>query len=626
MTLGSLAILVAGTAALSTMGAEARTERAAVPPGGAPTPPRFEDPDRRARLEAAFPEIDRIFRAWADTAKAPGVTWGIVIDGQLAHTGAVGIRDLATEDAVTVDSVFRIASMTKSFTAMAVLKLRDEGRLALDDPVERYIPELARIPYPTRDAPRITIRHLLTHSAGFPEDNPWGDRHLDASPDELAAWLREGIPFSRAPGVAFEYSNYGFALLGRVVAAASDQPYRDYVDEAVLRPLGMSASTWEATSVPPDHLARGYRREDDEWIEEIPLAHGTFGAMGGLYSSVPDLARYTSFLLSAWPPRDDPETGPIRRASAREMQQAQRLSVAAASRPSVEAPLRLVAGGYGFGLGERRDCRFERRVSHSGGLPGYGSNMTWLPEHGVALVCLANVTYAGCGRAVSDALEALAETGALKPRVPQPAPALEQAREDVSRLVADWDDSLADRILADNVFLDRPREVRRKEIEELHARHGECRDTGSIEARNPLRGGWRMACDRGHLRVDVTLAPTSPPRVQSLSVRGALPLGEPLSTLAAHLAALTKEATAQDLGLPLGPGLDTATLRARVQAAASRWGGCRLDEVLEGDGTTHARLRLVCAQGDLEAALRLDGDGRLTEVSLEPDPRATCVP
>jgi CubicO group peptidase (beta-lactamase class C family) len=87
------------------------------------------------------------------------------------HLGVAGSRDLTTQP-VTADTVFRIASMTKSFTAMAILRLRDEGKLSLDDPAERYVPELTGLTYPTSDAPRITVRHLLSHAEGFPEDNP----------------------------------------------------------------------------------------------------------------------------------------------------------------------------------------------------------------------------------------------------------------------------------------------------------------------------------------------------------------------------------------------------------------------------------------------------------------------
>ena len=91
-------------------------------------PPRFADPDRRAKLEKAFPEIDRLFQDYAASAHVPGAAWGIVIDGELAHTGVTGYRDVPSKAPVTPDSVFRIASMTKSFTAIAILKLRDEGQ------------------------------------------------------------------------------------------------------------------------------------------------------------------------------------------------------------------------------------------------------------------------------------------------------------------------------------------------------------------------------------------------------------------------------------------------------------------------------------------------------------------
>ena len=139
--------------------------------------------------------------------------------------------------------------MTKSFTAMAILKLRDEGKLSLDDPVAKHIPELAKLTYPTSDSPVLTIRHLLTHSEGFPEDNPWGDRQLAQSDETLRSWLRDGIPFSTSPGTAFQYSNYGFAILGQIVAKASRQPYADYVRDNILRPLGMNSSTLSMASV-----------------------------------------------------------------------------------------------------------------------------------------------------------------------------------------------------------------------------------------------------------------------------------------------------------------------------------------------------------------------------------------
>src|SRR4051794_5075334 len=293
----------------------ATVEAATVPP------PVFTDPQRRAKLATAYPAVDRVFREFAERAHIPGAAWGIVVDGELARAGSFGVRDAASKAPVDQDTVFRIASMTKSFTSMSILKLRDEGKLSLDDPAERYVPELKALKYPTTDSPRITIRHLLSHSEGFPEDNPWGDRQLADSDEQLSQMLRAGIPFSNAPGIAYEYSNYGFAILGRIVANVAGMKYSDYVAANILRPLHMTSTTPEPTTVPANRLARGYRWEDNVWKDEPLLSNGSFGSMGGMLTSVRDLARYVGVFLSAWPPQDGPETAAIRRASLREMQQ-----------------------------------------------------------------------------------------------------------------------------------------------------------------------------------------------------------------------------------------------------------------------------------------------------------------
>src|SRR5271165_557614 len=108
-------------------------------------PARFTDPERIAKIEAAFPEIDQIFGAYAADKRIPGMVWGIVIDGQLVHVGSAGVQDLTTRATVTPTTAFRIASMTKSFTALAILKLRDQGKLSLDDPVSKWLPEFSRM-------------------------------------------------------------------------------------------------------------------------------------------------------------------------------------------------------------------------------------------------------------------------------------------------------------------------------------------------------------------------------------------------------------------------------------------------------------------------------------------------
>ena len=178
--------------------------------------------------------MDTVFKRFAQSRNIPGMVWGVAIDGRVAHVASVGVRDRDSSQPVDSDTVFRIASMTKSFTSLAILKLRDQGKLSLEDPVSRWIPEFARMEMPTADSGPLRIRHLLNARRRVSEDNPWGDQQLGVSDAELTAWLKRGIPFSTVPDSSYEYSNYGFALLGRIVSKASGVPYDRYVHKQFL--------------------------------------------------------------------------------------------------------------------------------------------------------------------------------------------------------------------------------------------------------------------------------------------------------------------------------------------------------------------------------------------------------
>jgi CubicO group peptidase (beta-lactamase class C family) len=597
-------------------------ERPTLPPAA------FSDPQRGEKLARAFPEVDAVLAAAVRDAEVPGLAWGIVVDGALVHQGAAGVRDVESGAPAEPDTVFRIASMTKSFTAAAVLKLRDAGKLRLDDPVSRFLPEL-RGTAPTGDAPEITVRDLLAHSAGLPEDNPWGDRQLDVSDERLGAWLRAGIPRSNAPGVAYEYSNAGFALLGRVVARASGMRYRDFVDARLLAPLGMRSTRWEPSGVAAGKLAKGYRRAGERWVEEPPLGDGAFAPMGGLWASVPDLARWIAFHLDAWPPRDAPDRGPLRRSSAREMQQLARFGGLDVDREAPGAPIAATASGYGYGLGVVHRCDLGYVVGHAGGLPGWGSRMRWLPEHGVGIVVLANRTYATTvlDARVWRALAALRRTGGLSPRTPAPAAALLAARDGIVRLLGAWDDALASRIAAENLFLDAPREPLRASLEGLRAAHGACRAEGALEPENALRGSWRMTCERGWLDVEITLAPTTPPRVQAWTVRPVLPPGGALERALGALVALSERWDDAAAQAALAAKVDRPALRGELAALRVLYGACRPGAPVAGDGRTNATVSLACERGEVALAIGLEpGTGRVASATFSRPAGAHCVP
>ncbi len=481
-------------------------------------PPRFSDPDRVKKLESAMPEIDRIFRAYATDKKIPGMVWGVVIDGRLAHVESFGVRDRSSQAKVTPDTAFRIASMTKSFTALAILKLRDEGRLSLEDPVSKWIPEFARMELPTRDTPPIRLRQLMSHSAGLPEDNPWGDQQLSATDETLDEWLAKGIPFSTPPGTRYEYSNYAFALLGRVVTKASGVPYEKYMREEILAKLQMDGSTYEFSDIPAASRAIGYRlKPDGTYVEEPPLPHGVFGSMGGLLTTANDLGKYVAFHLSAWPPRDDPEEGPVNRASVREM--AHLWTPSNLTVKLVNGAVQASETGYGFGLRVTSDCRFEHIVSHGGGLPGFGSYMAWLPDYGVGMFAMATLTYSGPSEPISEAWDRMLKTGGLRKRELPPTPLQSQMRDHILNLWKHWDDAEAKPIVAVNFFLDKPSEQRQAEIRKLKDEVGECADAGPVMPENWMRGQFNIQCAKATVGVFFTMSPTEPPAVQHLAFR-----------------------------------------------------------------------------------------------------------
>jgi CubicO group peptidase (beta-lactamase class C family) len=588
-----------------------------------PYQPRFTDPDRKAKLMSAAPTIEKLFETYAKSRRIPGLVYGLVIDGEPVLIKATGVRDRKSNDPVTPNTVFRIASMTKSFTALAILRLRDEGKLSLEDPVAKYIPEFARMKMPTTDTAPIRIRELMTHGAGFPEDNPWGDRQLAISPDVLTRWLKEGIPFSTPPNTAYEYSNYGFGLLGRIVAKASRTSYKDYVTKQILKPLGMTASTLEMSEVSADVRATGYRFDNsDQLQEEVPLAHGEFGSMGGMWVSAQDLAKYVAFQLSAFPPRDDADVAPVARASMREQQSAARSSAFRVTRNGES--IRAVDIAYGFGLGVSRDCRFDHIVGHGGGLPGFGSYMQWLPEYGVGMFAMANLTYAGPSQPIDQSWDALLETGGLKPRTVPPSPEVTAARDAIFKLWSEWSDSAANAIAADNLFLDRPANVRKNDIAAIKKEVGACQSPTDVEPENWLRGAFSMPCERGRVRVTFTLAPTQPPRVQYLAFVPASNLQPAMEAAAQAVAGLFGSEPGDGLAQVAGPGLNTADLHKRVSDLKARYGWCRVGDPVVGNGKTFTRLRLECEKGAPEAVLRAAEDGTLSSVEFQPPAGSAC--
>ncbi len=481
-------------------------------------PPYFTDSLRKEKVKIAFGAIDKIFQEHAAKNHFPGIAYGIVVDNELVYSNASGLANIDSKTLASTTTNFRIASMSKSFTALSILKLRDEGKLSLTDPVSKFIPEIASVEYLTHDSPALTIENLLTMSAGFPEDNPWGDRQLADTNEDLINLVKQGISFANVPSLHYEYSNLGFALLGNIITKVSGQPYQKYITENILKPLQMNEAKWEFTEVPKDKLALGYRWENEQWKEEPILHDGSYGAMGGLICSVEDFSKYLIFHLSAWPARNDEESPIVKRSSMRAMHQLHKLGSLQTKNKSINGQPCPAVTGYGYGLGYRMDCNGIVTVRHGGGLPGYGSEWRFYPEYGIGVVSLSNLTYGGLGTTNSRALDTLIQLAQLKPRAIPASDILLQRQKEIVQVLQNWS-AEKQTIFAENFFLDQSLESWKEFSSKLFSEAGKVVRVSTITPENQLRGTFIIEGEKKDIEVFFTLTPEHSPLVQQLDLR-----------------------------------------------------------------------------------------------------------
>ena len=602
------------------------------------------DAERRAKFEKLVPELDKMLAEEQRAIAVPGMAVGIVLGGETVYAKGFGFRDIEQKKPFTADTPFPIASVTKSFTAMAILRLRDEGKLDLDVPAERYYPPLAKLSYPTKDAPPVTLRHLLTHSSGMPEDNPWADVTENVTDAELSALLDGGV-MARVPGVAFEYANTGYAVLGRIVERVSGVPLHEYIRRTILDPLGMTHGGWQPDDLPAGTLAVGYRGREGARDIEAPRVIapaerlGVMDASGGFHTTVNDLARYAAFHVTAWPPRDDPERGPLRRSSVREMQQggrsaslhellpflAQRTPLPVARATPEGVQLRALA--YGFGLVMRRQCEPEVVVEHSGGLPGYTTWLTMLPEVGVGIIVFLNDERAR-SKATESTLKLLRKAGLFVPAAVQPLPSLAAAPARVNELLVQWDDAKARALFEPSFFRYQTIETLKDKFATLGRDHGRCRFDGQPNFINRLRGTWRLTCERGALFFAAGLAPGPRPRLQGLQWREDLPPSRDLENMGASMLKLLERWDTVSATQNLAKAGDVPALERAFAALAIAHGPCKMDRSVDSDGKTRATFLLSCQERPLELTVVLDASGKVAQATGRPPPsseRPNCA-
>lgn len=451
-----------------------------------------------------------LFAAAAVRDRIPAIAWGLVHDGRLVASGGAGqLPGGRTPDA---DDVFRIASMSKSFTAAAVLLLRDDGRLRLDDPVASWVPAAATV---GNDGPPITIRDLLTMTGGLPTDDPWGDRQESLAAEDWHSLVADGLRFAWPNRSRWEYSNAGYALLGSVVSAVTGEAFVHAVEEILLSRLELPATCYDYRHVAPDRLVSGFRLGRNGLLPEPPVTPGAFSAMGGLHSSVRDLATWVSGFTTAW--RDEAAgTGhPLSRWSRLEMQATQRhISTSVLTPP---APPAAASMGYGFGLWNTDVDGVGQVVAHSGGYPGYGSHMRWHVPSGWGVVALGNRSYAPVAAVAAEVLWRLVDgDGPVTPPVTAWPETL--AAMDFAETLLSGGRPGTGPAFAPNMDLDLPAGERFESMADVRDLVGAfTRDPDTVEVRTPAHIVWRVTGD-ATAELEVMMAPTRVPLIQRISV------------------------------------------------------------------------------------------------------------
>jgi CubicO group peptidase (beta-lactamase class C family) len=346
----------------------------------------------------------------------PGLAIGVVRGDRTIWAKGYGRADLATGVPVTTATPFRLGSVSKVFTAIAVMQLRDQGKLTLDDPVTRHLPWF-RINSPYAGAPPITIRHLLTHTSGLPREaaHPYWTTHEFPTREELRRSLATQSVFS-PPGATYRYSNVGVALLGEIVEAVSGEGYAEYLAGHLFAPLGMTSSTAAPDAARVAALARAYerRRPGESRREMAYYDTGVFAPMGGVISTVDDLGKFVALLLSADAgAAAQPGRGPV--VAAPTLAEMERLQFVYPS----------FTGGRGLGFAvNRRDGT--TTVGHGGWIGGHRASLTCDPARHLGVVVLTNADDAAPGAFAQQALDLVGKAldeAATPPASKQPDPA-----------------------------------------------------------------------------------------------------------------------------------------------------------------------------------------------------------
>ncbi|WP_194953607.1 serine hydrolase domain-containing protein [Sphingopyxis solisilvae] len=367
------------------------------------------------RFDKALSEFRALHRAEMDKSNIAGSSFYVVRDSRTIAADHLGEQDVDAHVPVDARTIYHWASITKTMTGIAIMQLRDRGLLSLDDPIVKYVPELAAVYNPYGDTGAITLRQLMSHSAGF-RSGTWPWRDHDWQPFEPQRWdqLVAMLPYTRVefkPGSRFGYSNPGIVYLGQVIERLSGEDYEVYIDKNILKPLGMHASYFDRT---PPHLLQHrshsyYIRDGKRVAAPFDVDTGVTVSNGGLNAPMPDMAKYLAFLLGD-PARQVDYDRVLKRSSLEEMWVPQ---ISAGEDFTQGRMAATTQSALSFFVDRTRGLRI---VGHNGDQNGFRAYLSFCPDQRVGTLLAFNTETKGvqnsaANRQTSESRIALASDG-----------------------------------------------------------------------------------------------------------------------------------------------------------------------------------------------------------------------
>ncbi len=360
-------------------------------------------------VKGAIAIVDAWIDALVDYEDVPGVSVGFVLDQDVIWSKGFGVANRATGEVPDADTIYSICSISKLFTAIGAMQQRDAGTLSLRDPVGAHL-DWFSIDEQHADAGPARIEGLLTHSSGLPRESDfpyWVGSFDFPSRDAMIDRLREQATLYPA-STRFQYSNLALTLVGEIVAARSGMPYEQYMRERILDPIGLADTrTFFPVKLHGESMAVGYtgRERHGERRRLPPFDTAAITPAAGFTSTVNDLARFASWQFRVLAGEDD---GVLDRNTLREMHRIH--WVEPGGSPN---------WGLGFSVFESDG---QRIVGHSGGCPGYVTDLAIVPKHEVAAIALTNAADGPAGGITRSMLKMIGGALAKAESVPEPAP------------------------------------------------------------------------------------------------------------------------------------------------------------------------------------------------------------